>query len=164
ADELVFFGLTDIATWIAKTCPLAEVLTQAAQVEKFQTTLLRYRELRQEPTASAAEDRRRRKTLDEQLSQPVRPQAADEEPKGSKEGGWVDLLLPPSSHTTPLTSSPAGLLTSMESRQPTVEVSLGESVQSIAEQVPVPTVVNGAGSTAVAEEPPAASLVSVVLL
>src|SRR5262245_53858714 len=23
ADELVFFGLTDIATWIAKTCPLA---------------------------------------------------------------------------------------------------------------------------------------------
>ncbi|HJY83396.1 MAG TPA: hypothetical protein VKK81_20215, partial [Candidatus Binatia bacterium] len=186
ADELVFFGLTDIATWTAKACPLAEGLTQAAQVEKFQTALLRYRELRQQPTASVAEDRRRRKTLDEldehiiqhhshlaetlrlspaeQLFQPIQPQPQNEDPKDSKDTGPIEPSPPPSLDTTLLASASAGLLTSTENRQPTVEVSLRESVQLIAEQLSVPLVTNGAGSPAAAEEPPATSLVSVVLL
>src|SRR2546430_2664085 len=52
AERLSFFDLNDISSWRARTCPLAEVLTQGAQVGQFQSALLRYRALRQQPSTS----------------------------------------------------------------------------------------------------------------
>src|SRR2546428_8260384 len=156
AEELAFFDLTAVSAWTAKTCPLAEVLTQAAQVEQFQATLLRYRELRQQPTTSAAEDRRRRKALDEldehitqhhhhlaaillqspaeQLSQPAQPQVPSENPNDLEEKVPGELLSPPpSSDLTLLSSSSASLLTSTEGTQAAVGVFLREPGQLLAE-------------------------------
>lgn len=173
--ELTFFGLTDVTAWTAKTCLLAEVLTLAAQVEQFQAVLLRYRDLRQQPTASAAEDRQRRKALDEldeQITQqhsrlaavllpsasaPVPQQeqspAPRKEPTPSEEGVPVDLSSPPQ----PLDTAPASLesgvlLTPTENTRPVVAVSLLESTQPMTDQVSVLNVTNGAGPAAAAEE------------
>lgn len=187
AEELVFFDLTDVSSWTAKACPLAEVLTQAAQVEQFQAALLRYRELRQQPTTSAAEDRRRRKALDEldehilqhhshlaerllrshaeQLSQSAPPQVSGENANGLEERVPVELLSPPpSSDIISLSSSSTGLLTSAEGAQAAVEVSLGKPGQIIAEQISVPAGINGAASTITTEEDTSAPIVPIALL
>ncbi|HEV8715618.1 MAG TPA: hypothetical protein VGX03_22670 [Candidatus Binatia bacterium] len=174
-EELVFFDLTDVSSWTAKACPLAEVFTQIAQVEQFQVSLLRHRELRQQPTTNAVEDRRRRKALDEldediiqhhsrlaavllrspaeQLSQPAQPQILGENANGLVERVPVALLSPPpSSDVFPLSSSSVALLPSVEDAPAAVEIFLPEPGQLTAEQVSVPTGTNGAAPTITTEE------------
>ncbi len=180
SDELTFFDLIDVTSWTAKTCPLAEVLTLAAQVEQFQAGLLRYRDLRQQPTASAAADSQRRRALDEldeQITQQhsrlaavlspstlaLSPQqeqspAPRKELSLSEEGVPVDLSFPPQ----PLDTAPASLesgvlLTPTESTKPAVEVALLESTQPIADQESALTVTNGAGPATATEEPATAA-------
>ncbi len=175
-DELAFFGLTDVPSWTAKTCLLAEVLTLAAQVEQFQAVLLRYRDLRQQSTTSAAEDRQRRKALDgldEQITQqhsrlaavllpsasaPLLQQeqspAPSEEPAPCEKGVPVDLSSPPQPlDTAPASLEPGVLLTPTESTKPVVEVSLLESAQPLADRGSALNVANGAGPVVAAEGP-----------
>lgn len=169
------FDLTDVPSWTAKACPLAEVLAQAAQVEQFQAALLRHRGLRQQPAASAVEDRRRRKALDEldehitrhhrhlaaillrspaeQSPQPTQPQVPDEKANGLAAKVPVALLLsPPSSDVIPPSASSAGLLTSTEEVPTAVEIFPPEPGRLIAEQVSVPAGTNGAAPTIPTED------------
>jgi len=184
-DELTFFGLIDVTSWTAKTCLLAEVLTLAAQVEQFQAVLLRYRDLRRQPTANAAEGRQRRKALDEldeqitqqhsrlaavllpsasaPLPQQEQSPAPRKEPTPSEEGVPVDLSSPPQ----PLDTAPASLesgvlLTPTENTRPAAEVSLLEPAQPLAGQVSALNVTNGAGPVA-AEEPATAAILPLEL-
>jgi len=64
-DALDFFAMTDVVTWTAEACPLTEAAALAEQVEQLQEALMRHQDIYRQPATTLAEDRQRRKELDE---------------------------------------------------------------------------------------------------
>lgn len=115
ADQLDYFGLTDVAAWAAEACPLTEAAALAEHVEQLQEALVKHRELRQRPAGSLAKERQQRKELSEmeeeitqahsRLASVLMPPLPPEKPPPVSGEELPDEVVTPAEPTIPPVSS-----------------------------------------------------------